>query len=142
MISTWSFYNTSTGLFTGRVFTGDEQQLSAITKPGTAALEGEFNAQGQRVDLNTMQVINYQAPSPGAHYVWDTLLRRWVESPTAKINRGKARQIREQIDTLQQQALDPMRELILDPTKTARRNKLTQIDADIAALRAQLLALG
>jgi hypothetical protein len=141
MNGTWSFYDTTTGLFTGRVLIGSDDQLVSNTLPGTAAIAGKHNKQNKKVDLNTLNVVDYQPPQPSPDYVWNATTKRWEEKASVVSVREQVRSLREQIQDLQQQSLDPMRELILDSTKVAKRARLTQIDNDIATLRAQIAAL-
>lgn len=64
-MTTWSFYDTATGLFVGRTYRGND--LAANTPAGCSAVGGWFDHRTQRVDLATGQVVAWEAPpQPGS----------------------------------------------------------------------------
>lgn len=86
-MSTYSFFDPSTGLFAGKQFRGPLSMLSANTPEGTQAIEGAFDAQRQRVDLDSGAVVDWQPPAPPdtefEAWSWSADERRWVASRTA-----------------------------------------------------------
>ncbi|HZR03385.1 MAG TPA: hypothetical protein VFA81_09465 [Burkholderiales bacterium] len=55
MIKNWSFFDSSTGHFVGRTFSGLDQHLQANTPAGCAAAEGLHDHLSQRVDVERLQ---------------------------------------------------------------------------------------
>ena len=89
-MSAWSFYSPSTGLFTGRIFRGDNDSIDANTPDGTAALEGEHDHLSRRVDLSVLTeitVVDWQPPAPVntalETFDWKPDAKRWVGTPTS-----------------------------------------------------------
>jgi hypothetical protein len=84
--STWSFYNASTGALAQGTLTCSTAQVAANTPEGWTAIEGRFDHLGQRVNLATGQVVDYQPPAPANDalrtWAWDADTRRWVASRT------------------------------------------------------------
>ena len=60
MSEVWSLYDLSTGVFTGAVQRGRAANLDQAF----GAMAGVFNAHTQKVDLESLQVIEWQAPKP------------------------------------------------------------------------------
>lgn len=140
---THSAYSLATGLFTGRQIDAWPELLEANLRPGEAWMEGAHDHLSSRVDLATGQVIDWQPPAPAdtdlATHHWDAEIRRWVAEPTAKAMRLQKRaRITALIRTAEQAADRPLRELLLDPTNTVARDRLTAINAEVAALRASM----
>jgi hypothetical protein len=64
-VITYSFYDPATGRFTGQTFyssTGLGVQQN--TPAGLSAIEGEWDADGYRVDTETGRVVEYVPPPP------------------------------------------------------------------------------
>lgn len=80
----WSFFDTTTGCFTGTTYTGS--QLERNTPLGCSAVRGEYDPLRQRVDIATGEVIAWQPPAPPntdmQTFEWKDA--RWVARPTAK----------------------------------------------------------
>jgi hypothetical protein len=112
-----SFYDPETGIFTGRQFRGSLRNLSANTPPGMKALRGRYDHRTQRVDVETGEVVAYDAPP----------------DPGQKRNRARAR-----IRALEAKQERPLRELSIDPNNADARQRLAEIDAEISELRGDL----
>jgi hypothetical protein len=112
-----SFYDPSTGLFTGRVIRCPDAALEANTPAGMAAIEGRFDERTQRVDVQTGEVVAYDAPP----------------DPVEKRNRARAR-----IRALEAKQKRPLRELSIDPSNDEAKRRLQEIDAEISELRRAL----
>lgn len=93
MQQTWSFHDTTTGLFSGTRLTCSPAQLEANTPPGHAPMAGLYDPLSQRVDLATGQVVAYQPPAPADDdlrtWSWDEGTQRWVPTPTLVALRAK-----------------------------------------------------
>lgn len=118
---TWSFYDSTTGRFSGRTFAApNDRDLNGNTRPGYAAIRGEYDPFRQRVDLATGEVI---------------------EDLSLGLERDRERRrnaILQQIAVLEQSQARPLRELVRDPANAEARRRLDEIDAQIAALRTSL----
>jgi hypothetical protein len=130
-MKTYSLYDSATGVFTGQTLTLPEAMLKANVPPGLAAMEGAFNEHGQRVDLETGEVVEWQSPQPPGddmrHPVWDENTRRWRFVPTERAE--QLRSVRE-LEGGQARAL---RALALNPDDQVARQRLVAIEAAIAA---------
>jgi len=130
-----SFYDKSTGLFTGRSFSGPHEALALNTAADEGAIVGRFDHLSQRVDLETGQVIDYQPPSPSDDHAWHAASKRWVlkrEVQEAIAADGKARGA---IAKQEQLSLRAIRELLLDPQNKDARARLQSVESAIAAAR-------
>ena len=118
---TWSFFDSTTGKFSGRTFSAsNDRDLKGNTRPGFVAIEGEYDSFRQRVDLATGEVI---------------------EDLSLGQERDQARRrdaTLQQIADLEQKQLRPLRELAVDPNNGAAETRLRAIDEKIAELREQL----
>jgi hypothetical protein len=86
MNATISFYDPQTGLFTGESRSGPAEWLASCVPDGLAAAPGLYDRLSQRVDLVTMEVVDYQPPAPDDDelrtWAWDATERRWKPAPT------------------------------------------------------------
>lgn len=117
-MSTWSFYRQDTGEFTGR--RRRAPRLGQIPS-GCGAVEGLHDPMRERVDLETGDVVAWESPKLGA-------LQR----------KRRRREIQARIDSLERAQQRPIRELLIDPNNAAAKQRLAEIDAEIAAQRADL----
>ena len=109
----WSFYRLADGTFTGRRFaTASPELLAANTPEGCAAIAGRHDRQTARVDLETGEVVAYQAPP----------------DRTQQADRAQAR-----IERLERKQHRRVRELLAQSDE-----RLAAIDAEIAELRKAL----
>lgn len=94
-MSTWTFYQSATGLLVGRTFSGPAEDLPANTPADCSAIEGHFDHLCQRVDLEAGLVVDYQPPAPAADvftdWAWDEVTRRWLAVPTLAAVAAQAR---------------------------------------------------
>ncbi|MDB5846547.1 MAG: putative tail fiber assembly-like protein [Rhodoferax sp.] len=89
--SSWSVYDLSTGLFTGKVIGVPDDQLAANIPPGCDAVLGIYNSLKNKVDLATKNVV-YRQPGPPADtematFVQDPDTGAWLAQPTLKATR-------------------------------------------------------
>ena len=81
----WSFYNTSTGLFTDSTYHGTVEFLPFNTPPNCAAIEGAHDRLSKRIN-DKGQVIEYVPLKPAdtglVTWSWDAGIKRWVTTPT------------------------------------------------------------
>lgn len=106
-MSLWSYYDTTTGLFTGAVISASEEAMIANTPAGCSAIEGEYDALAQKVDTAGGVVTDYipDAPADTAliTYAWDTATKRWVGTPTLAANKlARKVPIQAEIDAIEQ----------------------------------------
>lgn len=91
----WSFYNSQTGHFIGRTFSGNPQDLDANTPLECRSIPGEIDHVSWMVNPNSGELIDYQPPPPQdddlTNWAWGATERRWVSYPT--LNATKARRI-------------------------------------------------
>jgi hypothetical protein len=121
-VKVYSFYDPQTGVLTGSTFCASRPEyLEANTPRGLAAVEGEWNPLTHTVDLETSAVV----PSPAAAPAVDPDRQR--RDTLVKIAQLEARQLR------------PLRELAIDPHDRQARDRVSAIDAEIAALRSSLI---
>jgi hypothetical protein len=119
-VTAYSFYDPKTGALTGATFySSNPAHLALNTPAGLAVVEGEWSAERYAVDLATGAVVpRRDAPPP------DPEKRR--------------RDLLVQIAHLEARQMRPLRELAIDPHDRGARERVTAIDEQIAALRAQL----
>lgn len=142
-MKTHSFYDLTTGLFTGQTFSCDvadpptyARLLAANLPPGCASIEGAHDRENYRVDLASGEVIDYQPPQPSADHEWDAAAKRWQLNAIAA-----AAQVAKEVALTRIQALEAsqhraVREAALGDAAAIIR--LRTIDQQIAALRKQL----
>lgn len=130
MNGSWSFYDPATGRLVGRTFSGPASMLAANTPAGLAAIAGEHNHITHRVTLATGEVEQWRDPRPSDDHEWDSEAGAWRRSAAADRRDALAR-----IVGLEAQQLRPLRELAVDPDNPIARERLTSLDAQIAALR-------
>lgn len=112
-----SFYDPKTGLFTGRMFIGPARTVELNTPSGCKAMPGKYDHRSQRVDLETGEVVAYEAPPDP---------------------RARRRKVRQRIASLERRQLRPLRELALNPEDSDTRARLAALDGEIAKQREQL----
>ena len=115
-MAVWSMYDPTTGWFNGKTFSARRSQdVRRNLRNGFQAIEGDYDYLTQMVDLATGQVVARNPPGLAANRV-----------PHQRIVR------------LEQQQTRPLRELSIDPKNTAARQRLVDINNQIAELRAQM----
>lgn len=149
-MSTWTLWDTATGLFRAGTLTASRAQLAANTPPGWAAMEGRFDHLSQRVDTATGDVVPYVPPPPGPTedytYVWNEEKQRWVAKPTLMLNK-KARkaEVKAAQAALVGQQHDPVRRLVIalgtGGTADSALEKLQDINRQIKDLDDVLAAI-
>lgn len=137
----WSFYESSSGEFSGKRFRGGEFLLEVNTPPGFSAIEGEYDRVFQKVDNGVVVDKTPEQPpeDPLVSWSWDQNLKKWVgtDTPEAVRRRNNAK-IVEQIQELEFQQARPIRELILDPENVDARAVIEDLDSQINVLRGQI----
>lgn len=129
-MKTFSYVQIATGLFTGAYVStnADGQQLDdflrAKSKQGMKLIEGRFDRSRQRWDESAQSAV--------------------VDPAIEKLHLGEkkrvaaARATQAQIRALEGKQQRPVRELAVDPANKTARDKLNEIDAQIAELRKSL----
>lgn len=155
----WRFYRLDTGeVLSHSMHLPDAETVVANTPAGCVAVQMAIDHLSQRVQLvpddfgNAVPVlVDYQPPAPADDadqtWAWDATIRRWVSVPTqAALNRKAAEVILAQLAELDAKLVRPAGEITqamalgqtLPPNAVS---KLQEINAEKAALRAQLAAL-
>ena len=137
-MTTWSFYDEQTGLFTGRIYSG--ALLKENTPAGCGSAEGAIDHLSQRVELATGEIIDYQPPPPDVDHEWDTVSRRNVLKPEVAVRRAEKAVARTRINELERAQLRPLRELAIDAKNAEAAARLADIDTEIRRMRATLTA--
>jgi hypothetical protein len=135
----YSFYDETTGDFSGRVFSGSARLVALNTPTGYVAISGRFDRLSQRVDTKTGEVVDYQPPSPGDNYEWNADRKRYVLKSEILEQQRKHDAAMARIAEAEAEQARPLRELMLNPDDTAALQKLTELDDEIKTLRSDLI---
>lgn len=147
-MSTWSFYDSTTGEFYGATFSGPPDSVKQNTPNGYIPIQGLFTPRGQRVDLATGKVVDYVPPKPPDTefftHVWSDDLRAWESRPTragliaqnddllkVRMAQAEAKQARAVRDIALAAALGT-------PPPRAAVLTLQEVEAEVSALRAKV----
>lgn len=147
----WSFYDPTTGLFTGHVLSGSDNDLAANLPENLAAIQGRYDRLSQRVNVETQQVEDWQPPQPDDDHEWraeapDAPTRaeqrwRWVKKADVVERERRAAQAQAKINDMERSAARAMREaLLLLLPESPERQRLTEVEQRIASLRGDLAA--
>lgn len=115
-MKTFSFYDPATGLLSGGNVTLPEGLLELNTPEGLVAIEGVFDPARQRIDLATGKAVDWQPP---------------VDPQRAAAHRHFERE--RLVRQMEGQQARSMRALLLDPNDQQARQRLAEIEAQIAA---------
>lgn len=135
-MSQWSFASVETGRFSGRTFSGSAKLLRLNTPAGHIAIEGHYDSRTQRVDVVALEAARGDHSPPSDFVV--AYQRPQIETD-AEQQASRDRQARQRIDELERAQRRPVRELLIDPTNVAAKQRLAEIDAEIAVLRSDLV---
>jgi len=137
MIKTYSLYEAATGMFTGKRLQCDEDALVELRlPPGTLTMEGAFDHMSQRVELTTGHVVAYHPLAPSADHEWNAASKRWHVKSGVRESEGRRAVVFARIHALETSQGRAIREATLGDAAALKR--LKDIDAEIAALRAEL----
>lgn len=117
-MKTWSVYDEA-GDFTGAILRGTREFALANIPPGCGVIEGHFDRNRMKVDLETERVVDRDKPRELSAIESQIKARRAIVRLEAK--QGRA-----------------VRELALDPNSEAARARVLEIDAEIAEHRKAL----
>jgi hypothetical protein len=149
-MNTWSYYNLSTGLFTGQTFSGSSPQIVNDNAPaGCGRMQGMFDPLSRRVDLSDPEnptVVDYQPPAPvddeWQTWAWDDETRRWRSVPTlAALKRSRIAPLQNAMAAIDRMRIRPATEIALamaagQPAPEAALERLEETEAELVALRA------
>jgi hypothetical protein len=137
MIKTFSLYEAATGLFTGKRLQCDEEGLVEVRlPPGTLAIEGAHDHMSQRVEMSSGKVVAYHPLAPSSDHEWNAAAKRWQVKKGVRESEGRRAVIHARIHALETSQGRAIREATLGDAGAMKR--LKEIDAEIAALRAEL----
>lgn len=146
MANKWAFFDTATGLFTGRVFCGSEENLAANTPAGCGAAQGDIDWASSKVDIASGKVVDWQPPAPPDDalrtWEWDDKSRRWMAQPTLAARKAeRIAPVQAAIEAQEAAQARPVREALAaliaggKPAKDSS-DKLSKVVAEVAALQA------
>lgn len=134
-----SFYDLTTGLFTGAGFECSGSDFAAALKSNTpigcGSMEGSFDYLSQRVDLERKQVVDYRPPHPSPDHEWNPGTKRWQLKPEVQAAIAADGEARAAIANHEQLSLRAIRELLLDPENAEALVRLQQLERAIADAR-------
>jgi hypothetical protein len=137
MMKTYSLYEAATGMFTGKRIQCDEDALLELRlPPGALTMEGAFDHMSQRVELTTGNVIAYHPLAPSSDHEWNAATKRWTVKSGVRESEGRRAVVFARIHALETSQGRAIREATLGDAAALKR--LKEIDAEIAALRAEL----
>lgn len=146
MSGRWHFFDTKTGLFTGRSLSAQSGEwVERNTPEGCGAFlqaaGQEIDYLSQRVDLETGEVIDYQPPAPGDDHEWNASTKRWGLSAEAQQAIDDDRQARAAILLAEANSARAIREGLLEllPEGSPARQKLQGVEDAIAAERPNII---
>jgi hypothetical protein len=143
-MKTWSVFDPKDGQFTGHIISGPASALTENLPPTMQAIEGRFDRLSQRVDIESGAVVEYQPPQPDVDHEWNAQTKRWEKRPDVVQREIRRTVALAKIAELELNQQRPMREDRLRPTERDQkdgklpRERLQEIEDEIAALRAQL----
>lgn len=133
----WHFYDPKTGrlLGSGGSFK-DEAMMRANLPPGMAAVEGRYDHESQRVDVETGSVVDYQPSQPSAEHSWDEVSKRWALTRAAQ----ERNRLVVEMDSMEKKQGRALREAVLALLPDGpERDRLAAIEDQIAESRALLI---
>jgi hypothetical protein len=96
-------------------------------------IEGDYDAESQRVVVESRTIVDWQPPAPGPDHEWNAAARRWLLSAPAAERERRRITARARVQELELAQARRIRELLADSDP-----RLKAIDQEIAALRADL----
>ncbi len=136
-MATNSFYHIETGLLTGQKYHGNDQGFVDRTcVDGIASIAGDFDHLSQRIDLATLEVIDYQPPRPSVNHEWSVDTKRWTLTPIASARQHDIANAKAAIAQLELSQQRPLREAMLNPNDGEARQRVANIDQQIVIQRA------
>lgn len=135
----YAIYRLSDGVVI-KHFTGPAKLLERNTPSGCAAIEGEVDALSQRVDPQTLEVVDYQPPQPSIDHEWRLNVLngrpRWVKRDDVVTYERDQALARETIAAIETGQIRTIREALLGDATAIDR--LIAQEPEIAAARAVL----
>jgi hypothetical protein len=137
-MKTYSFFDPATGELSAETVTHSERQAEANTRPGLTRIEGKLDHLSQRVDIETGDVVDYQPPAPSVQHEWDAAIKRWKLPDAVIAAQAEQRALQSMIQRIEARQPRAIRELMLTPSDRDARQRIADLDSEIAALRAKL----
>lgn len=135
-----TIYSRDTGLILAH-YDGPESQLANSVPAGCDAIDGTYDGLSQRYDAAKGQIVDYQPPAPDADHEWihddpqtGARVRRWVLKPEVAEQRARLVVAKAQIADLEAKQQRAMREAFLNPDDTNARQRVSDIDEQIARI--------
>jgi len=140
-MSSWHFYEASSGQFMDRAFSGPAHGLRANTPAGHVAWFGDVDFLSQKMDVETGKLVDYQPPRPSEKHYWHTARKRWLLDPIIEANRAREVEILQAIKGIDERVIRPMLELQLNPDDADAQKIRTKLMEEKSKLRAELRAV-
>jgi hypothetical protein len=151
---TTSFFDPVTGAISGRTVGCSDKLLAINTPRGLVAIEGEFDADTQRVDVEALAkagpdarpedfVVDAMPPQPspdhelGADIV--TGRPKWVLTAAAAGREAKDRAARERLREIDGAMMRPAIALLKDPADSLARQRLNDLEIEAAEVRKDVI---
>ena len=157
------FYDITTGLFSGVSIHTNLTSAKSVklfiaenTPPGHGAYVGYVDALSQKMDLNTMQLVDYRPPQPSPRHEWNAITKRWQRQMALKrsealariadLEKGQHRTVRETLIRACH-AIDALKEKLAPDDQPVRENidrmyaalsRLEALETELTQLRADL----
>lgn len=144
-LRTWSIYRKSDGVLTGqRLQARILEEISGNESEAVGLIEGEFDHLAERVDLQTLSIVDYQPPQPDEFHEWDSISKRWRLTDSRQQAIRDDISARSQLEALDRKMLRALAEdrLGIKPSKADRdagAMTLDEIQAAKNALRSKLI---
>ena len=157
------FYDARTGLFTGVSIHTNLTAPKAVkvfiaenTPAGHGAFVGYVDALSQKMDLDSMQLVDYRPPQPSPKHEWNAVTKRWQRQAAlkrsealariAELEKGQHRTVRETLIRACH-AVDALKESLAPESQQVRESvdrmyaalsRLEAVETELTQLRADL----
>ncbi|MGA8707309.1 MAG: hypothetical protein WB646_10015 [Steroidobacteraceae bacterium] len=146
------FYDSKTGLFSGASIHTNltapkavKSFISEHTPEGQGAYIGYVDPLSQKIDIQTMQLVDYQPPQPSPRHEWNPTTKRWQRQMAlkrsdalariAELEKGQHRSVRETLIRACH-AVDALKEALPAQTQQQVRESVDGMYAALSRLEA------
>jgi hypothetical protein len=146
MSATWSIYSLTTGELMPARYVGDQPYAEANAGEGCGVIEGRYDHLSQRVDLESLSVVDWQPDAPADDamrtWAWDAETRRWIGEPTlAALRAARQKQVEAAMFAIDSTRIRPNSEIALAvaaglPAPGPALARLEETEAKLVVLRA------
>lgn len=134
-LRTWYFASEIDGILTGESFSASKiERLEGNIPRGCVAIEGVTDWMSQRVDVKTMELVDYQPPQPDDGHDWNEVSKRWEKRADVIAAEMESEEALRRIAEIERRQQRRIRELL-----AAEDPALKAMDDEVAALRPKIL---